>query len=75
MTNNVMFLMGHDFHYENANEWFKNLDKLIAAVNVDNRVNAFYSTPSLFADSLDAANASWSVKVGDAPCLRSGCPL
>jgi hypothetical protein len=27
--------MGEDFHYENANEWFKNLDKLIKYVNAE----------------------------------------
>jgi len=25
--------MGQDFNYENANQWFKNLDKLIKYVN------------------------------------------
>jgi hypothetical protein len=32
-TNHIMMTMGNDFHYENANEWFKNLDKLIRYVN------------------------------------------
>ena len=32
-TNNIMLTMGSDFHYENANTWFKNLDKLIHYVN------------------------------------------
>lgn len=32
-TNNVMLTMGSDFQYENALEWYKNLDKLIYHVN------------------------------------------
>ena len=28
-----MMTMGDDFNYENANLWFKNLDKLIKYVN------------------------------------------
>ena len=28
-TNNVMFTFGSDFQYENAIEWYKNLDKLM----------------------------------------------
>lgn len=28
-TNNLIFTMGEDFHYQNANMWYKNLDKLI----------------------------------------------
>ena len=32
-TNNVMLTMGSDFMYENANLWYKNLDKLIKYVN------------------------------------------
>ncbi len=32
-TNHIMMTMGSDFEYENANEWFKNLDKLIKYVN------------------------------------------
>ena len=32
-TNHIMMTMGNDFQYENANEWFKNLDKLIKYVN------------------------------------------
>ena len=32
-TNHIMFTMGSDFQYENAVEWFKNLDKLIYYVN------------------------------------------
>ena len=32
-TNNIILTMGSDFMYENANLWFKNLDKLIKYVN------------------------------------------
>lgn len=34
-----MLQIGGDFGFENANEWFKNLDILIAAVNEEGRVN------------------------------------
>lgn len=32
-TNNIILTMGSDFMYENANTWYKNLDKLIKYVN------------------------------------------
>ena len=32
-TNHIMFTMGSDFQYEDAEEWYKNLDKLIHYVN------------------------------------------
>ena len=32
---NIMLTMGSDFNYQNANTWFKNLDKLIHYVNQD----------------------------------------
>ncbi len=32
-TNHIMMTMGSDFQYENANEWYTNLDKLIKYVN------------------------------------------
>ncbi len=41
----IMLQMGSDFQYANAHLQFKNLDKLIRAVNADGRLNAFYSTP------------------------------
>jgi hypothetical protein len=58
---------------QNANEWYKNLDKLIAAVNADGRVNVFYSTPSFYVDAVHAANLTWTVKTDDFfPCTISG---
>lgn len=34
-----MLQMGGDFGFENANAWFKNLDLLMKAVNLEGRVN------------------------------------
>ena len=48
--NHVMFLMGSDFHYANARSWFKNLDKIIHYVNLDGRVNTFYSNPIIYTE-------------------------
>lgn len=28
-SNNILITMGEDFHYQVANSWYKNLDKLI----------------------------------------------
>jgi hypothetical protein len=34
-TNHIIMTMGSDFQYENANEWFKNMDKLMKYVNAE----------------------------------------
>ncbi|XP_068743472.1 lysosomal alpha-mannosidase-like [Montipora capricornis] len=34
-TNHILMTMGEDFQYENANTWYKNLDKLIKYVNMN----------------------------------------
>nr|XP_009687837.1 PREDICTED: lysosomal alpha-mannosidase [Struthio camelus australis] len=61
--------MGSDFQYENANLWFKNMDKLIAHVNArqanGSRVHVLYSTPSCYLWELHRANLSWSLKTDD----------
>ncbi|EDO37584.1 predicted protein [Nematostella vectensis] len=64
-SNNIMMTMGSDFMYENANLWYKNLDKLIAHVNQDSRVRAFYSTPTTYLEALHAANLTWGLKTDD----------
>ncbi len=42
--------MGSDFHYEDSNEWFKNLEKLIKYVNaqVCSSINVFFLKIYLF---------------------------
>jgi len=64
-ANNIMLSMGSDFEYANANSWFKNLDKLIHYVNLDGRVNAFYSTPSIYTKSKRDSNVTWPTKADD----------
>ncbi|XP_077212125.1 alpha-mannosidase At3g26720-like [Tasmannia lanceolata] len=64
-TNHVMWTMGTDFKYQYANTWFKQMDKLIHYVNKDGRVNALYSTPSIYTDAKYATNESWPHKTDD----------
>ncbi|KAK0605016.1 hypothetical protein LWI29_021857 [Acer saccharum] len=63
--NHIMWTMGDDFQYQYAESWFKQMDKLIHYVNKDGRVNAFYSTPSIYTDAKNAANISWPLKTDD----------
>ncbi|KAM5546803.1 alpha-mannosidase [Rosa sericea] len=64
-TNHIMWTMGGDFEYQYAESWFKEMDKLIHYVNKDGRVNALYSTPSIYSDAKNAANQSWPLKTDD----------
>ncbi|XP_059640805.1 alpha-mannosidase [Cornus florida] len=64
-TNHIMWTMGDDFQYQYAESWFKQMDKLINYVNKDGRVNALYSTPSIYTDAKNAANESWPLKTDD----------
>lgn len=64
-TDHQLWACGDDFHYENAAHWYHNLDKLIHYLNKDGRVNAFYSTPSMYADAKNKANLSWEVRSHD----------
>nr|XP_051693807.1 lysosomal alpha-mannosidase isoform X3 [Oryctolagus cuniculus] len=68
-TNHTVMTMGDDFHYENANMWFSNLDKLIRLVNAEQAngscVHVLYSTPACYLWELNKANLSWSLKEDD----------
>ncbi|RVX17989.1 putative alpha-mannosidase [Vitis vinifera] len=64
-TNHIMWTMGTDFKYQYANSWFRQMDKLIHYVNLDGRVNALYSTPSIYTDAKHAASESWPLKTDD----------
>ncbi|ESO94820.1 hypothetical protein LOTGIDRAFT_232262 [Lottia gigantea] len=51
-TQHLMFPMGADFAYRQANEWFSNMDALIENTNLHqadgSNVNLLYSTPSCY---------------------------
>ncbi|XP_063055152.1 lysosomal alpha-mannosidase [Engraulis encrasicolus] len=68
-TNHIIMTMGSDFQYENANLWFKNMDKLIRYVNgqqaAGSQVNVLYSTPSCYLQELHRANSTWALKTDD----------
>ncbi|CAA0412387.1 unnamed protein product [Arabidopsis thaliana] len=63
--NHVMWTMGDDFQYQFAESWFRQMDRLIHYVNKDGRVNALYSTPSLYVDAKNVANVTWPLKTHD----------
>lgn len=64
-TNHIMWTMGTDFRYQYAYTWYRNMDKLIHYVNKDGRVNALYSTPSIYTDAKYATSKSWPLKIED----------
>ncbi|KAK1422413.1 hypothetical protein QVD17_25512 [Tagetes erecta] len=64
-TNHVMWTMGEDFKYQYAESWFRNMDKFIHYVNKDGRVNALYSTPSIYTDAKYAETDTWPLKKDD----------
>ncbi|ESQ41355.1 hypothetical protein EUTSA_v10012546mg [Eutrema salsugineum] len=64
-TDHIMFTMGTDFRYQYAHTWFRQMDKLLHYVNLDGRINALYSTPSIYTDAKHAANKAWPLKTED----------
>ena len=50
LTDHQLWACGTDFQYQNADHWFRNLDKLMHYVNLNGSVNAFYSTPTIYTD-------------------------
>ena len=63
---NIMWTMGSDFNYEAAEIWFTNLDKLIASVNADGRINMKYSSPQEYVEAKRAEKTvTWPLTTGD----------
>ena len=44
--NDILIPFGSDFQWVSAQQYYKNVDKLIHYLNLDGRVNAFYSSPA-----------------------------
>ncbi|RWS16012.1 lysosomal alpha-mannosidase-like protein, partial [Dinothrombium tinctorium] len=67
-TNHTIVTMGMDFYYRDANKWYTNLDRLMAAVNkIGNQegIHVFYSSPSCYLKSLYESRRQWPVKLDD----------
>ena len=47
----ILWAMGSDFNYQDANNWYRNMDQLITGMNKDGRVKAVYSTPRVYVDA------------------------
>ncbi|VDK73324.1 unnamed protein product [Litomosoides sigmodontis] len=68
-TNQIMLLMGGDFQYTAANQWYINLDKLISLIRrnktLNEKINIFYSTPSCYLKALKEAHPKLPRKFDD----------
>ncbi|XP_041448156.1 LOW QUALITY PROTEIN: lysosomal alpha-mannosidase-like [Drosophila obscura] len=65
-SDHIMVPMGDDFHYENAQSNFKNMDKLIKYVNqLQFKYHVFYSTPGCYLNALHQTLATWPNKTQD----------
>lgn len=62
----VLMTMGTDFRYKNAQNWYTNMDKLIAEVKVRHPdVDLFYSTPNCYFHALNSLNRTFSERSVD----------
>ncbi|XP_012260438.2 lysosomal alpha-mannosidase isoform X2 [Athalia rosae] len=66
-SNNIILTMGGDFTYQDAEMWYKNLDKLVRYTNELNgsTVNVFYSTPSCYLKAVNDLKISLPTKSDD----------
>ena len=64
----LFVVMGDDFRFGNARQYFDSLDKLIKGFNAkygSNDMVLEYSTPSRYIDALGKANVQWPTKYDD----------
>ena len=58
----IMWTMGADFTFANAEAHFRNIDRLIRTVNKDGRVLVRYSTPAEYVAAKRAEKVAWPLK-------------
>ncbi|XP_023330196.1 lysosomal alpha-mannosidase [Eurytemora carolleeae] len=64
----IMFTMGDDFTYQNARQYYKNIDKLIKNMNSrtdETGIHVLYSTPSCYIKSLSEGKVEYPTKSDD----------
>jgi hypothetical protein len=64
----IMFTFGSDFLYEQAEEWFSNIDILIKYFKENYskyKLVVKYSTPAIYTDAKFNANTTWNLKTDD----------
>eukprot|EP00298_Acanthocystis_sp_HF-20_P018118 c21903_g2_i1.p1 GENE.c21903_g2_i1~~c21903_g2_i1.p1 ORF type:complete len:963 (+),score=436.86 c21903_g2_i1:56-2944(+) len=66
-TNHILQTMGDDFNYRQADEYYRNMDKLIYYTNLysNGSVQVLYSTPSIYTDIVTKLNNNWPTKTDD----------
>ncbi|KAE9549196.1 hypothetical protein FO519_007591 [Halicephalobus sp. NKZ332] len=61
----VLFMMGDDFQYQNAEQNFRNLDNLIWLIGNRTQYKIFYSTPACYTKAILGSGVAWSNKTYD----------
>lgn len=69
-SKNIAVIYGGDFEYEDATQYFQNIDAMIETINAVNRTgrkkfHVHYSTPSCFLHAISKENRSWPIREGD----------
>ena len=63
-TRDIMLPLGCDFEWEAAGTWFTNTDRIIHHANINGTVNAFYSTPAIYAAAKLESGRAYSLTNG-----------
>uniref|UniRef100_A0AC34Q9E5 Glycoside hydrolase family 38 central domain-containing protein n=1 Tax=Panagrolaimus sp. JU765 TaxID=591449 RepID=A0AC34Q9E5_9BILA len=57
--------MGSDFQYQDAEQYMRNIDRLIEVVQNKTDYNIFYSTPACYTKAVNEAITKWPTKQTD----------